>query len=262
MLAANFPLAQPGSCATIEHSFNLVRVSAAGVDAPVPEGTGGEYGTPDRIRDAAIARFGRDGFGASLRAIAADAEVTAGLVVHHFGSKDGLRRACDEHVLAVVRAQKSAATTTGSAAVLVAQLAEVEKFAPLAQYLLRSLQAGGELAGALVDHLVADAQEYLAEGVAAGVVLPSRDPEGRARFLAYQALGAMLVWAATQPGHDAASFSTGIRAYLDQVAVPAIELFSQGLFTNRAMLDEYLMYVPDPPGGDAPNSDSDDASAS
>lgn len=214
-----------------------------------------EGGTPARIRDAAIARFGRDGFTAGLRTIATDAGVTAGLVVHHFGSKDGLRRACDEHVLATVRAQKSAATTTGSAAVLVAQLAEVERFAPIAQYLLRSLQTGGELAATLVEHLVADAQEYLAEGVEAGTVLPSRDPEGRARLLAYQALGGMLVWAATRPDHESASLATSIRAYLDHVTVPAIELFSQGLFTNRTMLDEYLMYVPDPPAGGAPDSD-------
>jgi AcrR family transcriptional regulator len=58
-----------------------------------------------RLRDAAIARFGRDGFAVGLRAIAAHAGVTAALIVHHFGSKEGLRRACDEHVLAVVRAE-------------------------------------------------------------------------------------------------------------------------------------------------------------
>jgi AcrR family transcriptional regulator len=43
-----------------------------------------------RIRDAAIRRFGSDGFGASVRAIAADAAVSPGLVMHHFGSKEGL----------------------------------------------------------------------------------------------------------------------------------------------------------------------------
>ncbi len=204
--------------------------------------------TADRIRDAAIMRFGRDGFTAGLRGIAADAGVTAGLVVHHFGSKDGLRRACDEHVLAVVRSHKEAATTSGSAAVLIAQMADVEQFAPMALYLLRSLQSGGELAAALVEHMVRDAQEYLAAGVEAGVVLPSRVPEARARLLAYQGLGGMLVWVATtHPDYEPATFAASLRTYVDQVAVPALELFTQGLFVDRSMLDDYLMYVPDPP---------------
>jgi AcrR family transcriptional regulator len=211
----------------------------------------GEPLTADRIRAAAIVRFGRDGFTAGLRAIAAEAGVTAGLVVHYFGSKDGLRKACDEHVLAVVRSQKEAATTSGSAAVLIAQLAEVEQFAAMALYLLRSLQAGGELAAALVEQLVCDAQEYLAAGVEAGVVLPSRDPDGRARLLAYQALGGMLVWVATRrPEYEPTTFAASLRGYVEQVTVPALELFTQGLFVDRSMLDDYLMYVPDPPAGD------------
>ena len=56
-----------------------------------------------RIRDAAVARFGRDGFRAPVRAIAEDAGVSAALVIHHFGSKDALRAECDEHVLRVIR---------------------------------------------------------------------------------------------------------------------------------------------------------------
>ena len=72
--------------------------------------------------------------------------MTAGLVVHHFGSKDGLRRACDEHVLAIVRAEKTKALTDGTGAMLLAQMAMVEQYAPMVQYLLRSMQAGGELA--------------------------------------------------------------------------------------------------------------------
>ena len=53
-----------------------------------------------RIRDAALVRFGADGFaGTSVRSIAADAGVSPALVLHHFGSKEGLRTACDEHVV-------------------------------------------------------------------------------------------------------------------------------------------------------------------
>ncbi|SNT65513.1 DNA-binding transcriptional regulator, AcrR family [Asanoa hainanensis] len=209
---------------------------------------GGDATTPDRIRDAAVDRFGRDGFGAGLRAVAADAGVTAGLVVHHFGSKDGLRKACDAHVLSIVRTEKTKVLTDGSALTLLTQLAGAERFAPTVRYLVRSLQAGGALAAALVDQMIADADAYLAAGVAAGVVRPSRDPAARARYLAHQNVGAMLLWFGLHPpAADHAAFREQFRRYVDQVTAPALELFAQGLLVDRSMLDDYLMYVPDPP---------------
>ncbi|WP_026875677.1 TetR/AcrR family transcriptional regulator [Jiangella gansuensis] len=208
--------------------------------------------TVERIRDAAIMRFGRDGFGVGLRAIAADAGVTAGLVVHHFGSKDGLRRACDDHVLAFIRAEKTKAATSGTASMLLAQLAEIDRFAPMLRYLLRSLQSGGTMAAELVEHMMADAQEYLAAGVEAGVFRPSRDPEARTRYLAYQNIGGMLLWASMHLDEYQEDFAAAFRHYLEELTLPALELFSHGLFVDRSMLDNYLMYVPDPPSdGDA-----------
>ncbi|MCA1782540.1 MAG: TetR/AcrR family transcriptional regulator [Dermatophilaceae bacterium] len=56
--------------------------------------------TPERILRAALAVFGEDGYAAgSVRAIARLARVSPALVLHHYGSKDGLREACDERVL-------------------------------------------------------------------------------------------------------------------------------------------------------------------
>lgn len=208
----------------------------------------GDIATADRIRDAAIERFGRDGFRAGLRSIAADAGVTAGLVVHHFRSKDGLRRSCDEHVLAVVREQKAKALTDGSATMLLAQLAEVERFAPLVRYLLRSLQAGSELAGALLGQMAADAEGYLAAGEAASVIRPSRDRAALARYLTYQAVGGMVLWFTTHEAvAESEAFRKLFRQYVEEITLPALEVFTQGLFVDRSMLDDYLMYVPDPP---------------
>lgn len=217
-----------------------------------PENHDVESATVERIRDAAVARFARDGFRAGLRAIAADAGVTAGLIVHHFGSKDGLRRACDEQVLAVMRQEKAKALTDGTGAALLAQMAQVERYAPMVQYLLRSLQDGGELAAALIEHMITDAEEYLQAGEVAGVVRPSRDRAARTRYLAYQGAGSMLLWF-TLHGADAApdEFAGLFRRYIDDLALPALELFTEGLLVDRSMLDEYLMHVPDPPTDDA-----------
>lgn len=52
-----------------------------------------------RIRDAAIALFTDKGVkGTSILDIANAAGVSGGLIRHHFGSKDGLRAACDTYV--------------------------------------------------------------------------------------------------------------------------------------------------------------------
>lgn len=214
-------------------------------------GQGAGQVTAERIRDAAILRYGRDGFSVGLRAVAADAGVTAGLVVHHFGSKDGLRKACDTHVLGVIRSEKLKATTGGPAAAI-AQLAEVEEYAPMALYSLRSLQAGGELAAEFMEQMCRDAQEYLEAGVESGLIRPSRDPAARARYLAMQAMGSLLLWISLHPGfREIDDFRKELRQISDEITLPALELFSEGLFVDRKMLDDYLMYVCDPPSGDA-----------
>jgi AcrR family transcriptional regulator len=60
----------------------------------------GDLTAKARIRNAALelyADFGEDG--TSMRAIAAAAGVTVGLVVHHFTTKDGLREAIEHRVV-------------------------------------------------------------------------------------------------------------------------------------------------------------------
>lgn len=57
-----------------------------------------------RILHVAMAIFGEKGFrGATLREIASAARSSPALIAHHFGGKDGLRRALDERVVLAVR---------------------------------------------------------------------------------------------------------------------------------------------------------------
>ena len=128
-----------------------------------------------RIRDAAIEQFGQHGFDVGLRTIAEAAGVSAALVIHHFGSKDGLRKACDDFVAEEIRSSKSEAIRSNDPATWLAQMAEIESYAPLTAYLVRSLQAGGELATMLWQRMTEDAEEYMAEGVRAGTIKPSRN---------------------------------------------------------------------------------------
>ncbi|WP_170222823.1 TetR/AcrR family transcriptional regulator [Nonomuraea turkmeniaca] len=107
-----------------------------------------------RIRDAAMQHFGDLGYeGATLRGIAETAGVSPGLVRHHFGSKQGLREACDEHLIRMIR-QVNDQTRAGMASgaltsVLAARSALV---GPYQRYMTRALAEGA--AGALFDELV------------------------------------------------------------------------------------------------------------
>ncbi len=101
-----------------------------------------------RIRDAAIEQVGQHGFSVGVRAIAEAAGVSAALVIHHFGSKDGLRKACDDYIAEEIRSQKSQSIQSADAATWLAQMAEIESYAPMMAYLVRSMQSGGDLAKA------------------------------------------------------------------------------------------------------------------
>lgn len=200
-----------------------------------------------RVRDAAIVLFGSRGFGVGLRVIAETAGVSPALILHHFGSKEGLRTACDDHVLAQIGAYKEHAVQPGSPTELLAAMADLEETAPLVGYALRSLQAGGDLAASFIEHFTTDAEAWLAKGVAAGTVHPSADEKARARYLTIQGFGAMLLDLTLNPPADPSDFSAIMRGYLERHGLPNVELYAQGLMTNRDMLDAYLMYVPDPP---------------
>jgi AcrR family transcriptional regulator len=194
-----------------------------------------------RIRDAAIRRFGVDGFGASVRAIAADAGVSPGLVIHHFGSKEGLRAVCDEHVLRVIREAETDAFTQRAPADWLSQLATLDEFAPLVGYLVQALLAGGDLAATLLRRMTEDAEQYLADAVAAGRMKPSRDPAARASFLVDVGIGAVLSFVRRHPPVDG-DYRTTLRAYAEANSLPALELYTEGLLTDSTMLDAYLRY--------------------
>lgn len=200
------------------------------------------------IRDAAVARFATDGFDAPLRVIAEDARVSPALIVHHFGSKDGLRAACDRYVLDVVAEQKAAslAPDNGPTAALAA-MAALDELAPFVGYTLRAIQAGGETARTFIDSFADDAQRWLTDGVASGVLRPSRDEQARARYLTLIGFGAMLLDMRLHPPADPGDLTAAIRGYIERHGLASIELFTEGLYTDHRMLDAYLMYVTDPP---------------
>lgn len=207
----------------------------------VPQGPATDLTTAARIRDAAIEVFGDEGFQVGVRAIAKAAGVSPGLVNHHFGSKDGLRAACDERVLQLIRDEKVKALTAGSVAKgMLAALAEIEVYGPLVAYMVRSLQAGGPMALSLFDHMAEDAEVYIQQGVEAGTIKPSRDPAARARYLMTLNVGATLLWMQMhqKPG-EKLDFRKAIRELTEELTAPALEFYTQGILTDPTLLDAF-----------------------
>jgi AcrR family transcriptional regulator len=204
-------------------------------------GADGDLTARARIRDAAIRRFGAEGFGAPVRAIAAAAGVSPGLVIHHFGSKDGLRAVCDEHVLQLIRDEEVDAFVAGSPGNLLARYAALDDYAPMVGYLVQTLLSGGDLAATLLERMTSDAEKYLAEAVAAGRIRPSRDPAARAAHLVDVGIGAVLSFVRRHPPADG-DYRATLRAYADARSLPALELYTEGLFADSSLLDAYLQY--------------------
>lgn len=191
-----------------------------------------------RIRDAAIEQFGRHGFGVGLRAIAEAAGVSAALVIHHFGSKEGLREACDDYIAEEIRQQKSEAIRSTDPATWFAQMAEIESYAPLMAYLVRSMQSGSRLGTTLWRRMIDNAEDYLDEGVRAGTVKPSRDSHARAKYLAMTSGGGFLLY--LQLHETPADLRAVLRDYAKDMTLPALEVYTEGLMTDRTMYDAFL----------------------
>lgn len=192
-----------------------------------------------RIRHAAIACFAREGFTVGLRAIAAEADVTAGLITHHFGSKEGLRRACDAEVLRLTAEVKKDSVYFGGPTDLLAQMARIEDYIPATSYALRSIQEGGQLAATLLDSFARDAIAYMDGAVKAGVMTPSHDEAARARYLLYSGFGAMLLFARYEAS-DPSDIEVVTREFIERYGAVSAELYSQPLFTNPELLADYV----------------------
>ena len=143
-----------------------------------------------RIRDSALVLFGERGVErTSLREIAAAAGVTAGLVRHHFGSKDGLRAVCDAYALERVMAVKEAGVAGGRLADA-GFLADVRpEMLVLHRYLARSIVDGSPAAGALLDRMIVLSERWVTANLAGTV----SDHRAVAGVLAAAQIGMLMV---------------------------------------------------------------------
>jgi len=156
-----------------------------------------------RIRDEALALFAARGPDAvTVRMVAAVAQVSPALVIRHYGSKDGLRTAVDEHVLGVFDAILASVTewsaedrpSAGALAGLAdAVAARLPPDSPVPRYLARLLVEDGPAAAALFTRLHARSRQALDHLVASGAAAPGADPDVRAAVLLCNDLAVLLL---------------------------------------------------------------------
>ena len=188
--------------------------------------------TRARIRDSALSLFPTEGFAATtIRSIAADAGVSPGLVVHHFGSKDGLRQECDRYVVAKFRETKLAAMEEGNVVNPAFAAAAFQVSQTLMRYFSWALTRGHSAADELFDEMVREGLEITRVAVDKGMLKDS--PQLRTRTVVQMAMMLGMIGF-----HDHIERNTGIDTLtsegIAQLTPTILEVFS-GLFDEKSL---------------------------
>jgi AcrR family transcriptional regulator len=189
-----------------------------------------------KIREAALGLFGTSGFGVPLRTVAQAAGVSPGLVIHHFGSKDGLRAAVDESVLAVFLERFDALPKDLPADQLSRAMANVFSDvlgpnADIRQYLRRCLLDETPAGTTIFDEMVEATRRGLELLERAGGIRADSDPEWRPFQVLSIVLGPLLMEPVMQR-------HIGEPAYAPEVVrrrtSANLDVLSRGLFVSSA----------------------------
>jgi TetR/AcrR family transcriptional regulator, regulator of cefoperazone and chloramphenicol sensitivity len=150
----------------------------------------------DRILEAALEGFARDGVAAtSIRDVAAAAGVSPGLVQHYFPSKAALRSAVNEHVTEAARTALELRKVEGD---VIEDLAErltrlvADHFVAL-RYVGRGVAEGDEAALAIFDTLTQLCRDQLAELQRAGMLRADLDLDWAALHTVLINLGTVIM---------------------------------------------------------------------
>ena len=192
-----------------------------------------------RILDAAIEVFAEQGSAASVRTIAAAADVSPALVTHHFGSKDALKAECDQRVLDTYTEFKMAGIANPAASMAAfEQTGQTGQIAILGGYMLRAFLDGGATAQEFYRRLVAQMTEVMNVAATQGMVRPVCTDEAHMRYLAASTLGFMLVQFVVDPPGSTKDFSRHLMAD-PRVLDAMIDVLTHGVFENDQVLTAY-----------------------
>ncbi|MEW1987597.1 TetR/AcrR family transcriptional regulator [Brevibacterium casei] len=199
--------------------------------------------TAKRILDAAIDEFSAHGFQkTTVRGIAAAAGVSPGLVIHHFGSKEGLRTACDDHVFEAITAKK--AENAGYRVMAVQMMFDDPTMTTYVDYLLKSLLEPTEHGQRYFDHYVDLVESYIVEGFAGYEFRRSEDTRGQAAMLAVMALAPAMLSRRLEANLGTAD----VASTMTRLAPHLLDLYMGGVLASAPDTSD----PPGSPGASAP----------
>lgn len=202
-----------------------------------------EPSAKDRIRDAALSCFAVRGIAAtSLRAVAETAEVSIGLVQHHFQTKAALTAAVDQYVLQVLNQalESTALPDSPSDALheagrrLIALMAERPD---VMTYLGRAVAEGGAFGSVIFSGLLGISTAQREHFVAQGNTQPDLDPDWAAINVVILRVGAIIL-------HPYIELHLG-KSFFSEQQLRRWDASVTSLLRHGLFLEE-----PDPPTGD------------
>ncbi len=183
------------------------------------------------IRDSAMELFAQHGSAVTVRQIAEAANVSPALVLHHYGSKHGLREALDARAAAFVEemlAEMGRVGDPGGGASLAQLLVEeFERQPALVDYIRRLLLEGGPAGDGLFRRLLASTEKGMRDLVSAGIVRETGDERVRSAFLLVNDLAMMLLHRQLQ---GAIGLDPLSRTGIERWTASALEVYGGGLF--------------------------------
>lgn len=175
----------------------------------------------------------------TVREVAAAADVSPGLVMHHFGSKAGLREVVDEHVAQTFDAILDNLTDAdlhdalgGGEAMSLAEafVASFPAGSPLPDYLRRLWLTNDPTGDRVFQRYLAVSERVLAAMEEAGVARPSKNRRVRAAFLLVNDLSMLLL--APQLGNSLGldlQTPAGMAAWASE----AVDVYAHGAFRAK-----------------------------
>jgi AcrR family transcriptional regulator len=181
-----------------------------------------------RIREAALAHFADEGYErATIRGIAHTAGVSPGLLRHHYGSKDALRKACDAYVFDMLHRLNAQLLEDPGAAADAQQVST-----RFGRYVARALSDGSPTAGDVFDEMVTMTERWLARADEARADPPAIDRRIRAALVTAMKVGIPLL-------HDHVSRALGTDMFEPEgerlVALALLDIYSHKLLDEEAV---------------------------